>query len=617
MKKISIYIIFFSMCLSLLYADYTDFIKEGILLLNQKRISESIKAFEKARDMKPSDPYAYFYLGEAYYAIGKKKEALDNYNKAVEIDNTNPDFYYSIANFYLSEGNYEEAIKSLDKVIEIAPASIKGKSARKLKEEIQRQLENREMLQKWAKMEEEIKKQKEEKKEEQKQEPFPGPPGAAVLPPEFTGMIPGEATGVKEEKLPVEQLVKRIKFGTATTRQNASTLLLAYEQSELLKVVPDIIEIIKQNNEPAIRKNLILALGKTETPDSIDTILKIIQDKNELYDIKITALDSISKIKSESVIVTLRNTLKSILDKRENERIEAQKNIKDITSKLETLEAQKIALNMQLTQEEQKRNEIMQKLQMSDLPSEFAVPPGIPQPGGNKSLSIQEIQKIRNEMLKTETSINKKREDLAKTDQQIIELQQQKSRYEALLQAREQKRTDIVVTTSSTPVTALAPRTGVPVGPPGFETGMPTEIARYEETPEDKNEVVFALKLIRTLGKMRDRQGLSIIKKGWEEFGVENEQIYYLLTLARLGDFTGIQTLISRLGQDYPNGEVELREEIDLRKGIIEILGEYITQKPDPQLQGLIEFLSEEGIYPDIKEMASSVLVSITKNPGK
>ncbi|HOL21625.1 MAG TPA: tetratricopeptide repeat protein [bacterium] len=631
MKKIFILMIIAGICIPLLSADYIDFINEGVILLKQGKITESIRFFEKARGSQPSSPYPYYYLGEAYYAIGKKKEALDNYTRAIEIDNTNPDFYYSLAHLYISEGNYEEAIKSLDEVIKIAPSSITGKSAKKLKEDIQASQENREMVQKWSRMEEERKKQEEEKSAKTQT----GPQG--MFPPEFAGLT--QEGAAKEEKIPVEQLIKRIKFGTEKIRHQSASILPGYEQADLIKVMADMITIIKESKEIPVRKNVLLALGKTESPEAIDTVLNIIQDKNELFDIKITALDSIARLRRDDIAAVLRNTLKTLVDKRENERAEAQKNIKDITAKVESIESQKIALNMQINQEEQKRMELQQKIGVSEMfggmPGEPAgmLPPGVMQgmqPAGQTPLTLQEIQKIPTEIRKIEDSLTKKRSDLANLDKQLIELQQQKGKYEALLWQREQKRTDISISSASTP-----PATSTPVttqyGPPGMEPGIlppgmppgvmmpggaPTfEVYRYEETSEDKNEIIFALKVIRALGNMRDRQGLSIIKKGWDEYGVENEKIYYFLTLARLGDFNGIPALVERIGMDYP--QTDLAGEIELRKGIIEVLGEYIAQKPDPKLQGLIEFLSEEGIYPEIKGAAASVLASLTKAPGK
>ncbi|MDD3726260.1 MAG: tetratricopeptide repeat protein, partial [Candidatus Ratteibacteria bacterium] len=133
MKKIFVFIIVAVTGMSLFSADYIDLINEGLILLKQGKIEESIQTFEKAKNSQPSSPYPYYYLGEAYYSAGKRKEALDNYKKAIEIDGNNPDFHYSLAHLYLAEGNNEECIKSLDRVIEIAPSSITGKSAKKLK----------------------------------------------------------------------------------------------------------------------------------------------------------------------------------------------------------------------------------------------------------------------------------------------------------------------------------------------------------------------------------------------------------------------------------------------------------------------------------------------------
>jgi len=612
MKKISIFMILIGFILSLSAADYMDFINEGLILLKQGKPADSIRAFERAKGIQPSSPYPYYYLGEAYYAMGKKKEALDNYNKAIEIDKNNPDFHYALAHLYISEGSYEEAVKSLDEVIKIAPSSITGRLAKKLKESLQVKREEKETVQKWVRLEEEKKKQEAEKtKTSETQAQGPG----GMMPPEFKGQEgqrPPEFAGLspeaqKEEKIPVEKLIKSIKFGTEKIRYQYSSILPNYEQAELLKVVPDMISIVKESKETPVRKNVILALGKTETPEGIDTILKIIQDKNELFDIKISAIDSISKLRKEDITTVLRNTLKAMVDKRESDRTEAQKNIKDITAKLENMEAQRIALNMQVNQDEQKKNEIMQKLGGGEIPGGFAPPPGIQQ-GIPGSLDIKEIQKLRAEMQKFEASLEKKKKDLASTEKQIAELQQQKGRYEALLKKTEQKMTDVSVTGPATQQPQFGPM-GPELGPPAMET------PRYEETAEDKNEVIFALKLIRTLGSMKDKQALPVIKKAWDEYGVENEKIYYILSLARLGDFSGINTLVERLGQDYPQDRIA--EEIELRKGIIEVLGEYLAQRPDQKLLGLIEYLSEEGPYPEIKGVASSVLASLTKAPGK
>jgi len=468
------------------------------------------------------------------------------------------------------------------------------------------------MVEKWIRLEEELKK----KMELEKAKTVGTVEG---VPPEFAGMMPGEEGEQKEkekiERIPVEKVIKRVKFGTDTVRENSSASLMGYEQTELIKVSKDMIELI-QNSKSAVKKNLINAVGKVATPEATDALLEIIQDKDELFDIKIVALSSVKKVKTEKVSETLTNTLKTMVEKREKERAEAKKNIQEITTKIENLEANRIKLTMDINQEELKKNEIQQKLQFSELPPDFAMmPQGQTAPDAPKPLTVKEIQKLRADIQKIDDSIKKKREESVKAEMELSKLLQQKGKYEALLLEREKKITDVTISGTETAVAPPpGPEFGVPPGmePYGPEFGMAMPV-RYEETDEDKNEVVFALQLIRAIGEMKDKKGLTSIRKGWDEYGIEDQKIYYLLALARLGDFNSIDTLVARLKKDYPQQQTQQWEEISLRKGIIEVMGEYIAQKPDNQLIGLIEFLSEESEHSEIRGAASSVLISTAK----
>jgi hypothetical protein len=612
-KTLVIMGIFFLICpLVVFSAEYIDIVNEGVILLKQGLAEEAINTFEKARKMKSDSSEIYYYLGEAYYLAGKRTEALENYKKAVELQDSNPDYHYSIALLYLSEGKTDEAIKSLNRVIEIAPVSITGRYAGRLKKELDTDAGNKEMVEKWIRLEEELKK----KMELEKAKTVGTVEG---VPPEFAGMMPGEEGEQKEkekiERIPVEKVIKRVKFGTDTVRENSSASLMGYEQTELIKVSKDMIELI-QNSKSAVKKNLINAVGKVATPEATDALLEIIQDKDELFDIKIVALSSVKKVKTEKVSETLTNTLKTMVEKREKERAEAKKNIQEITTKIENLEANRIKLTMDINQEELKKNEIQQKLQFSELPPDFAMmPQGQTAPDAPKPLTVKEIQKLRADIQKIDDSIKKKREESVKAEMELSKLLQQKGKYEALLLEREKKITDVTISGTETAVAPPpGPEFGVPPGmePYGPEFGMAMPV-RYEETDEDKNEVVFALQLIRAIGEMKDKKGLTSIRKGWDEYGIEDQKIYYLLALARLGDFNSIDTLVARLKKDYPQQQTQQWEEISLRKGIIEVMGEYIAQKPDNQLIGLIEFLSEESEHSEIRGAASSVLISTAK----
>ncbi|MBN1445951.1 MAG: tetratricopeptide repeat protein [Candidatus Omnitrophica bacterium] len=616
-NKLFIIVILFAAS-SLFAADYADVVNKGLFFLKQGMAEEAIKSFESARDAQPSSSIAYYYLGEAYYIIGKRDEALDNYKKAVELEDSNPDYHYALAQLYIATNKTEQAMEELTKTIEIAPSSIKGRQAAKLRDEIRASLGSKEMTEKWARLEEEERKRKEEGKIEEI------PPEEGLMPPGFEGMMPGMEGQIaeEEEKIPVEQLIKRVKYGTVTFRQDASAKMLGYDTADLSKVAEDITGLVMNDKDALVRKNMMTALGKTAMPEGVVTLLGIVKDKNERYEMRINALDSISSARTQEVSSVLKTVLDGMVEDRKAAREEAKKNIQEITTKAENLEAQKIKLNMEISEQEQKRFELQSKLDFSGMPMDMLPPGATPpsMPGEPSGLNVQEIKKLREDMRKIDDTLKSKREEMIKAELQLAELLQQKGRYEMLLASHEQRRTDIAMPGSAAePV--RAPEFGGPPGaPPGWGQGPGMEgypvyeQAVYQETDEDKNEVIFALKLIRAIGEIRDKTGLSAVNKGWEEYGVENERLYYLLTLARLGDFSGIQTLIERLGQDYP--QTMQSEEINLRKGIIGIAGEYLIQNPDNRLRELIEFLSEEDVHPEIRGAASSAL-SIAKIPAK
>ena len=143
---------------------------------------------------------------------------------------------------------------------------------------------------------------------------------------------------------------------------------------------------------------------------------------------------------------------------------------------------------------------------------------------------------------------------------------------------------------------------------PEFMPGYATQ----EKTTEEKNEIIFAMKLMIALGEIGDKNALPVIKKAWKEFGVSNYKIYYALTLAQLGDYSRIKLLLARLKQDYPQTQ-QKNTEVKLRSDIIKVLGQYLKTNPDKEIIGLISYLSEEAQYPEIRKVASNVLATLPK----
>ncbi len=592
-------VIVFTICPLVVFpTDYQDTINNGVILLKQGMVEEAIKSFEDARRMQSASSEVYYYLGQAYYLAGKKNKALENYKKAVELQDSNPDYHYSLALLYLSDGKKDEVIAELDRVIKIAPASITGKYAVRLKEEITRSLVDEEMVKKWLKIEEEGKKQEEGKEQEEGKKQEEGKAKETVTPETKFGMP--EEPVVK--MLPVEQIIKQIKFGRETIRKDSSRQLIKYAQPELVRVSREIIDLFNKSRDNEIKRNLMITLGKVGTTESGAVLLETVQNRNELFDIRLVALENITSVRAPKIMQTLRNTLKGLIESRESARAEARKNIQEITKKTDEMKAKKTALNLGIQQNNSKIQEIQNKIGMGG----YMPPPdfNMPQPEGAedvKLLTDEEILKLQTEERKLIEDNTKKNEEIAKIDSELGELQIKKRRYESLLARK-------------------GGAEGISMQPGVVQPGYPEPFGEYtavQETDEEKNETVFALSLINALGEMRDKESLPVIKKSWNEYAVESQRIYYnyLLALARLGDYTEIGKLVDRLKQDYPKTEPD--PEVKLRVGIIEVLGEYLAQRSDSEILEMVEYLSDEGEYSEIRSAASGALAAIAKPPAK
>jgi chromosome segregation ATPase len=417
--------------------------------------------------------------------------------------------------------------------------------------------------------------------------------------PDETGQFPEVVK--KAERLDIVKLIRKIRFETETARKMASSALKYYTQAELQQVTADMIDIASPESDRDVKRNLILALGKASTPEALELLLWILQDGKETYDMRIAALEGLSSAKTQEIVAAERTTLDSMVLNREKERKEAQKNIDETTKKIENIQTRKDELVLKNLEQQDKLNQLSMKLQEISMPTEF-VDPAAPR----SRVTAQEMTKLRRDIKALETSIAKQNESIVRMDEETAELQRQKLRYEGLLAKREEEK-DITFQ-SRAPAGAIAPEETMMDAPPEM-FGEPV----YVETDEEKNEIIFAISLIKTLGSMRDEESLPVIKRAWDEYRVEQQRIHYLLSLARLSDFSGVDMLIARLRSDYLDGPAS--EEILLRAGIIEVLGDYLLQKYDDRLAGLVEYLSEEGGYPEIRKAASGVLAKIAVKP--
>lgn len=91
--------------------EFKQHYNKGIDFYKQGKYDQAGSEFEKALELKPSDVYAIYGLGNTYYCLAKYDAAVKNYLKAVEI---NPDYekvHYSLSLAYSKLGKKQEAEK--------------------------------------------------------------------------------------------------------------------------------------------------------------------------------------------------------------------------------------------------------------------------------------------------------------------------------------------------------------------------------------------------------------------------------------------------------------------------------------------------------------------------
>jgi len=87
----------------------TTFLELGKTYLLMGRRDEARAALESARDLSPSDPYPYFYLGTMDADDGRIDPAIENLRKSLEGDPLNPKAHYALGQALLRAGRREEA----------------------------------------------------------------------------------------------------------------------------------------------------------------------------------------------------------------------------------------------------------------------------------------------------------------------------------------------------------------------------------------------------------------------------------------------------------------------------------------------------------------------------
>lgn len=99
----------------------TEFNKEGISLLKQGKYNESIRALNKALEIKPDYGPAWANKGTAFLILCKYNESLQAYNKAIEINSNDAVAWNGKGNVFYKMDKYEDALKASNRALEIKP----------------------------------------------------------------------------------------------------------------------------------------------------------------------------------------------------------------------------------------------------------------------------------------------------------------------------------------------------------------------------------------------------------------------------------------------------------------------------------------------------------------
>ncbi|HOV92809.1 MAG TPA: tetratricopeptide repeat protein [Candidatus Kapabacteria bacterium] len=153
MKNILVFgILFLSIFANSLFAENVkDYIKKGNSYYNSKKYKSAEVEYRKALELDPTNNYAKFNLGNAYYRQGNYQEAMNQFdavNRSKFNKNDLSKAYYNLGNSMMQAQKYEDAIESYKKSLLNNPDDYDAKynleyARRMLQQQIQSQNQNK------------------------------------------------------------------------------------------------------------------------------------------------------------------------------------------------------------------------------------------------------------------------------------------------------------------------------------------------------------------------------------------------------------------------------------------------------------------------------------------
>lgn len=102
-------------------AEHWDAVEEASELLNEERFREALEVLREVIAKDPTNPYAYFFLGQAFYEVGELEPARDAYRAALTVAPAHLGARIAITHVLRKLGDHREAIKQGMMALEQSP----------------------------------------------------------------------------------------------------------------------------------------------------------------------------------------------------------------------------------------------------------------------------------------------------------------------------------------------------------------------------------------------------------------------------------------------------------------------------------------------------------------
>ncbi|MDB4946537.1 MAG: hypothetical protein JWP97_6071 [Labilithrix sp.] len=102
-------------------AEHWDAVEEAVELMHEERFHEALKVLRAILTEDPKNPYAFFFLGQAFYEVGEIEPARDAYRAALALAPTHLGARIALTHVERKLGRHREAIKEGTIAVEQAP----------------------------------------------------------------------------------------------------------------------------------------------------------------------------------------------------------------------------------------------------------------------------------------------------------------------------------------------------------------------------------------------------------------------------------------------------------------------------------------------------------------